>query len=126
MSASLRTRRDDCDAFVTKDGSLIRELMHPGRHAVSAQSLAEATVAVGEVTALHRHRRTEELYHVLEGRGRMTLGEQQFEVTAGDTISIAPGTPHRIMNIGTVPLRLLCCCAPAYTHEDTELLPDGD
>jgi hypothetical protein len=33
---------DDVEAYVTKDGSLIRELMHPQVHVNSSLSLAEA------------------------------------------------------------------------------------
>ena len=49
------------------------------------------------------------------------LGDEVREVTAGDCIVIAPGTPHKLWNTGDGPLRLLCCCAPAYTHDDTVL-----
>ena len=28
---------------------------------------------------------------------------------------------HKLFNPGTEPLVLLCCCAPAYSHEDTVL-----
>jgi mannose-6-phosphate isomerase-like protein (cupin superfamily) len=108
--------------YVTKDGSEIRELMHPHRHGNRAQSLAEATVPVGGETQLHRHRVSEELYHITDGNGRMTLGDAQFDVTAGDTVCIDAGTPHRIVNTGEVPLKILCCCCPAYDHDDTELL----
>jgi mannose-6-phosphate isomerase-like protein (cupin superfamily) len=108
--------------YVTKDGSEIRELMHPAVHGNRAQSLAEATVPPGAETLLHRHRVTEELYHVTAGTGLMTLGERVFEVHAGDTVCIPPGTPHRIRNTGAGSLRILCCCSPAYSHEDTELL----
>lgn len=101
---------------------MIRELMHPALHGNANQSLAEATVAPGQRTVLHRHARTEELYHVTAGRARMTLGEERFEVGAGDTICIAPGTAHCIENTGSADLVILCCCAPAYAHDDTELL----
>lgn len=122
MSGPTHTRHAEIPAYRTKDGSTIRELMHPSLHASMAQSLAEATVMPGERTALHRHRRTEELYHILEGEGRMTLDERSFLVAAGDTICIRPATAHCIANEGTAPLRLLCCCTPAYAHDDTELL----
>lgn len=109
-------------AFVTKDGSEIRELMHPARHAVRNQSLAEAIVAPGETTALHRHHKSEELYHVTAGQGHMTLGAETFDVGPGDTVCIPPGTPHCIANTGTGPLHILCACTPPYVHDDTELL----
>jgi mannose-6-phosphate isomerase-like protein (cupin superfamily) len=109
-------------AFQTKDGSEIRELMHPALHDVRAQSLAEARIGPGETTALHRHRRSEELYHITAGTGQMTLGTDQFAIGPGDTVAIAPGTPHCVKNTGSQSLVILCCCSPPYAHEDTELL----
>ena len=121
----IRSSYANVEAYVTKDGSEIRELMHPARHGNRAQSLAEATVDPGKKTALHRHRSTEEIYHITQGRGRMTLGAATFDVGPGDTICIPPGTPHCIENTGREALKILCACAPPYAHEDTDLLPAG-
>lgn len=107
--------------YLTKDGSEIRELMHPLIHGNHSQSLAEATIPAGVQTLLHRHLLTEEIYHITCGSGLMTLGVEQFVVHQGDTICIVPGTPHRIQALDNV-LTLLCCCSPAYCHDDTELL----
>lgn len=63
---------------------------------------------------------SEEIYYLLSGQGIMTRGDEQFLVAEGDSICIAPGTPHCIEAI--TQLVFLCCCAPAYRHEDTELL----
>lgn len=108
--------------YVTRDGSEIRELMHPNVHGNRAQSLAEARVAPGASTLLHRHLVTEEIYHFTAGQGVMRLGSERFAVHAGDTVCIPPGTPHCLDNTGDVALVLLCACAPAYAHDDTELL----
>ncbi len=108
--------------YTTKDGSIIRELMHPAVHGNRNQSLAEAIVPVGFTTLRHRHLSSEELYHIIGGQGLLSVGEEEFEVRPGDTICIPPGVPHQIKNIGKVPLRFLCCCAPPYAHEDTELI----
>jgi mannose-6-phosphate isomerase-like protein (cupin superfamily) len=118
----MKTSYSKIPAYQTKDGCEIRELMHPDKHGNTRQSLAEAIVRPGQETLLHKHLRSEELYHVTAGRGLMTLGEERFEVVPGDTVYIAPGTPHCISTIGTESLRILCCCAPAYSHEDTVLL----
>ena len=118
----MRTQRDDVPPYVTKDGSEIRELIHPSVHGAQNQSLAEAPVFPGQRTHLHRHRVTEEVYHVIEGMGCMTLGDERFEVAAGDSVLISPGTPHCIEAIGSSALRVLCACSPAYAHEDTELI----
>lgn len=118
-----RTHASDIKPYVTKDGSCIRELMHPDQHGNQLQSLAEATIQPGTRTQLHRHKKTEELYHITAGEGRMTLADEQFNVAAGDTVCIPPGTAHCIENTGQTNLIILCCCAPAYDHDDTELLP---
>ncbi len=117
-----KTRYSEIQPFTTKDGSSIRELMHPDVHGNAGQSLAEAIVAPGKTTLRHVHHRSEELYHVTQGRGRMVLGEESAAIAVGDTVCIPPGTAHQIENTGAEPLKILCCCAPAYSHDDTELI----
>lgn len=119
----IKTRYADIPPYVTKDGSLIRELMHPLVQGNQMQSLAEARVPVNATTALHRHNQSEELYYITHGEGEMTLGTEKFGVQVGDTICIPPGTAHCIRNTGTEALRILCCSSPPYAHDDTELLP---
>lgn len=118
----MRTRYAERPVYVTKDGSEIRELLHPAEHGNRNQSLAEAVVQPGCRTLLHRHRVSEELYHVTAGAGTMTLGTDRFTVAAGDTVLIPPGTPHCIEAAADGALHILCCCSPAYAHDDTELL----
>lgn len=125
MNTPRKTNYASITPFTTKDGSQIRELMHPVRHAilgVRAQSFAEAIVEPGQTTQLHRHRTSEEIYHITQGAGRMRLGERTFDVAAGDTLCIPPGTPHNIACVGSLALKILCTCAPAYAHEDTEII----
>jgi mannose-6-phosphate isomerase-like protein (cupin superfamily) len=116
-----RSRLADREPFQTLDGSTIREIAHPAWTAARNQSLAEATVAPGTVTEAHLHRRAEELYFFTSGRGRMRLGDEELDVAAGDCVVIPPGTEHALANLGPEPLVLLCCCSPAYSHEDTVL-----
>jgi mannose-6-phosphate isomerase-like protein (cupin superfamily) len=118
----MKTRYSDIPAYVTKDGSEIRELIHPSPHGSRNQSLATACIPPGTRTFLHRHHLTEEIYHVTAGMGRMHIGNEIFDIVTGDSVLIPPGTPHYVETIGTTPLRILCCCSPAYAHEDTELL----
>ncbi len=117
-----RTRYDEAEPFTTKDGSTIRELIHPDRHGPGRQSLAEARVAVGGHTRRHLHRVSEEIYHITAGRGRMLLGRERFEVEAGDSVRIPPGMVHAIENIGEEELVLLCLCSPPYSDGDTVLV----
>ena len=108
------------DSFTTLDGSTIREVAGPAWTAARNQSLAEATVPPGGQTAEHFHRETEEIYFFTRGAGRMRLGEEEQEVQAGDCVVIPPGTRHKLWNASDEEsLVLLCCCAPAYSDEDT-------
>jgi mannose-6-phosphate isomerase-like protein (cupin superfamily) len=115
---------DDLAPFVTLDGSTIREisgLAGNGSAPAAHQSLAEATVPVGGATAAHYHVVTEELYFFQRGTGRLRLDAEKIDVRPGDCVPIPPGVEHELVNTGDEPLVLWCCCAPAYTHEDTIL-----
>ena len=57
-------------AFITADGSSIRELAGVPTGNAANQSLAEATVPPGGETAEHYHRSSEEIYLFGRGRGR--------------------------------------------------------
>jgi len=117
----MRTRYQNIEAFTTKDGSIIRELMHPDTHGNTNQSLAEATISPGMETRMHKHHVSEEIYYITSGVGIMTLADRKFEVVAGDSICIKPGTTHCIKNTGDTDLTILCCCSPPYSNDDTEL-----
>ena len=113
------TNLDSAPPFITKDGSEIRELLAHRNSSIRNQSLAEARLQPGAATQEHFHRRTEEIYYITHGSGRMRIENEEREVKIGDAIAIPPGQKHKIWNIGEDLLRLLCCCAPAYEHDDT-------
>jgi mannose-6-phosphate isomerase-like protein (cupin superfamily) len=106
-------------SFITRDGSTIRELAGPAWSPVRNQSLAEAKLPPGGETAEHYHPRAEEIYYFVSGAGRMRLGESEDSVGVGDCVVIRPGVAHKLWNPGPEPLVLLCCCAPAYSDDDT-------
>lgn len=106
-------------AFITKDGSEIRELLAHRNSAIRHQSLAEARLPVSASTQEHFHPRAEEIYYITHGTGRMRIASETRDVKSGDAIAIPPGQRHKLWNTGTETLRLLCCCAPAYEHSDT-------
>jgi mannose-6-phosphate isomerase-like protein (cupin superfamily) len=109
----------DMQAFITKDGSEIRELLAYRNSSVRNQSLAEARVPVSGSTQEHYHPRAEEIYFITAGVGRMRIETEMRDVKAGDAIAILPGQKHKLWNTGNEILKLLCCCAPAYEHSDT-------
>ena len=108
------TSLDRVESFVTKDGSTIRELHH-----TDVQSLAEATLEPDQATERHYHRTTEEIYFVVKGSGEMEVDGETQRIRPGDAVLIPAGAWHQLVNDGTSELRILCCCVPAYSHDDT-------
>ena len=119
------THLDATPPITTKDGSEIRELLAARNSAIRNQSLAEARVPVGGSTLEHYHARTEEIYYITHGSGRMRLDSETRDIRAGDAIAIPPGRKHKLWNTGPETLRLLCCCAPGYEHQDTFITDTG-
>jgi len=110
---------ETCSAFVTKDGSVIRELLSHRNSGIVNQSLAEATVGPGIKTESHYHKVSEEIYYILAGSAVVYLGSEVHRVQVGDAVAIPPGVVHWLHNDGPNELKMLCCCAPGYEHEDT-------
>ena len=109
----LRNRERDARPFVTKDGSTIREYFHS-----EAQSLAEASLGPGRATQRHYHARSEEIYLIVEGGGELEVDGDRRRVSVGDAILIPPGASHEL-SAGDRGVRLLCCCVPPYSDNDT-------
>jgi mannose-6-phosphate isomerase-like protein (cupin superfamily) len=109
----------DAPPFTTKDGSEIRELLAHRNSAIRNQSLAEARLPVGGATQEHYHVKTEEIYYITAGTGRIRIEGETRDVKPGDAIAILPGQKHKLWNTGKETLHLLCTCAPAYEHTDT-------
>lgn len=87
-------------------------------------SIAQARVEPGVTTRWHRLHDTAERYYILQGSGRVEIGDQQPEdVSAGDVVLIPAMCPQRIANTGSTDLIFLALCTPAFkdtVYEDIE------
>lgn len=52
----------------------------------------------GQASTWHRHPQQEELYVLLEGRGRIRVGEESLELGRLDTLLVEPDTLRQIFN----------------------------
>jgi quercetin dioxygenase-like cupin family protein len=52
----------------------------------------------GQASTRHRHSTQEELYVVLEGEGRIRIGEESLTLAPGDTLLVPPGTIRQVFN----------------------------
>ena len=110
-------KTSDCEAFVANDGCKIRELLHPKNDAVDLPySLALATVEIGKQSYQHKLEQTE-VYHILQGHGRMFVESEVCDVVAGDVIVIPEQALQWIKNIGNEPLVFAALVSPPWTEE---------
>jgi len=65
------------------------------------------TVYADGKTTGHSHADQEEVYYVIQGKGRMVVGDTQYDVKAGDALYVPFGVFHTTYNTGILPLQLL-------------------
>lgn len=81
-------------------------------------SIARARVAPGVVTRWHRLRDIAERYVILEGNGRVEVGDlPPQDVGPGDVVLIPPACRQRIACIGARDLVFLAICTPRFRPE---------
>lgn len=113
----------DIQEYVTKDGSLIRELLNATHASRLGMSLAEAIVESGACTQAHHHKDCDEIYYCLEGVGELRINEKPFAFKPGSFYLLPKRALHSLRAESR--LRLLCICCPGYSHEGT-VLRDSD
>jgi len=67
--------------------------------------------------AEHVHRVQEQVYHVLEGEGMLTLNERSVLMRKHDYVFVPPGVRHSFTNNGLVPLVFLVVTSPVEDDE---------
>jgi mannose-6-phosphate isomerase-like protein (cupin superfamily) len=107
--------------FFTSEGCFILELSNSADD--PSVSIARARVAPGVTTRWHRVRDTVERYVILEGKGRVEVGEAApREVGPGDVVLIPPACRQRIANTGERDLVFLAICSPRFRPEAYEAI----
>jgi quercetin dioxygenase-like cupin family protein len=69
----------------------------------------------------HLHRLEEEVFYVLEGHFRVTLGDEEIEALPGDFVFAPRGTVHAWSNSGDSPAYALVFIAPAENFQNFSL-----
>ncbi|MDP9142209.1 MAG: cupin domain-containing protein [Pseudomonadota bacterium] len=80
-----------------------------------AASIARARVEPGVTTRWHRLRDIAERYVILQGEGRVEIGDTIVQIVgAGDTVLIPLDCAQRISNVGKDDLVFLAICTPRF------------
>lgn len=115
MKAAIRKRKP-ADEVLTAEKCHILELSNNPDDA--EVSIARARVEPGVSTRWHRLKGVTERYLILNGTGRVEVGDlAPQEVTVGDTVLIPQMVRQRITNTGDRDLIFLAVCTPRFTWE---------
>lgn len=98
----------------------IREAMRGGEKYVQFTDLSVAlpdnvrvysilTLIPGASIGYHIHENETELFYFLSGTGRVRDDDQEFDISAGDSMATFSGHGHGVMNTGETDLVLLAC-----------------
>lgn len=113
-NTSRRYRRDRITSYLltSEDGAGARHI---------TTSLVE--MEPGGRQRVHSHA-TEQSYFILEGRGRVTVGDESRDVAAGMSVFIPSRVPHGLVNTGDQALRYLSAGSPPFGKDrEIELWP---
>ena len=114
----LIVNRHNASVINTPHGSEIRPLIDRTTSPVTLCSLAEEVLPPGATVGRHQHHVTEEVYYILSGTGRMTIGDETRAVGPGDAVYIPLHHAHTLTNTGGNDMTLLLVCGPAYQIAD--------
>jgi mannose-6-phosphate isomerase-like protein (cupin superfamily) len=115
MNAAIHPFAPDTEFFTDEQCHIIELANTPDDPDVS---IARARVEPGITTRRHRLAGTAERYVILEGRGRVEIGDlHPREVGPGDVVLIPPDCPQRIANLGAADLVFLAVCSPRFRPE---------
>lgn len=118
-------RNDSTPEYYFKERCHITEWLNSADD--PAASIARARVEPGVATRLHRLHGVTERYVMLEGEGRVTVGDRGPEaVGPGDVVVIPADASQRITNTGDSDLVFLAICTPRFHADIYEDLEDGD
>jgi len=86
----------------------------------TAGELVEIEVTVqpgGGVAAAHVHPFQSERFEVLQGTLEFRRGRRKVTASAGDVVTVEPGTVHSFRNVGETPVSFVCEVRPALQFE---------
>jgi mannose-6-phosphate isomerase-like protein (cupin superfamily) len=102
--------------YYFEEGCFILELLNTPKD--PAISIARARVKPGVSTMRHRLSGIAERYVILQGRGRVEVGDlPPATVDPGDVVQIPPNCSQCITNVGNEDLIFLAICTPRFTSE---------
>jgi mannose-6-phosphate isomerase-like protein (cupin superfamily) len=112
---------------VTMMGETIYEMIgRAGGGRSERHSVAHVVMPPGRFARRHYHPAAEESYHVLQGTGWVELGDDVRSLSAGESLLIPEGVPHKIANGSDEDLVFIVVCVPAWDVSNSVWLENDE
>ncbi|SNX66573.1 quercetin dioxygenase-like cupin family protein [Streptomyces sp. TLI_55] len=111
-------------------GTTRMRVLEDGSHTGHRLAIAESVLAPHtQGPPQHRHGQHDEGFYVLSGTVRFTVGNEDYDATAGTLVMVPPGTPHTFANLSDQPAVMLSTFTPdlylQYFRDLQEVLAGG-
>jgi quercetin dioxygenase-like cupin family protein len=94
-------------------GTTRMRLLEDGSHTGHRLAIAESVLAPHtQGPPQHRHGQHDEGFYVLAGTVRFTVGDEDYDATAGTLVMVPSGTPHTFANVTDQPAVMLSTFTP--------------
>lgn len=94
------------------------ELINPESSGCKKVSFAKLIIRAKEESRRHFHKKTEEIYYILSGIGKIIIEDQAYDVGPGHSILLPIKFRHQIQNTGEADLIFVCADAPPFDSGD--------
>ena len=79
-------------------------------------------ISIKQGVKKHFHKEHSETIYIIEGQGKMLLGEKTISIKKGDYIFIPKNTSHKVDVTSEIPLKVLSIQSPYFDGKDRFLL----
>lgn len=99
---------------LTRSNAKFRQVLYTAGHS----QLVLMSLAPGEEIGLEVHQDNDQFFRFEQGKGKVVVGETEYQVGDGDAVVVPAGTSHNVANVSTSePLKLYTIYSPAH-HRD--------
>ncbi|MEV0415442.1 cupin domain-containing protein [Streptomyces sp. NPDC050448] len=111
-------------------GTTRMRVLEDGSHTGHRLAITESVLApYTQGPPQHLHGQHDEGFYILSGTVRFTVGDEDYDATAGTLVMVSPGTPHTFANPSDQPAVMLSTFSPGlyvqYFRDLQEVLADG-
>jgi mannose-6-phosphate isomerase-like protein (cupin superfamily) len=91
-------------------------LISPKNSSAQNLSLQVSEIPIGSEQPIHTHE-PEQVYYIINGKGLMSIDEEDREIFAGEAVYIPGNTKHGIKNIGNEVLEYITVNSPVFSEK---------